>query len=232
MKPPASLSLLIPPQGETRLSILRAFFGQNDGTDEHVFQNFLENYSRELRQLTIGVDPVLRPIKCLATKTHDDIFYVCSVLSAKRSMPRHKVRECLKSRFPGPLNDNLSIDRSIDLSVRLWLMLNVRDEELSVVTPQTPTLHWIDDISLEQFISAQFPPSVTELTMRESRLDPSFTVANLVRICGLQIQWTTSLEDHLRLDRRRNILSVFSFKDFLAGRMRVAKAAVEVGNTR
>ncbi len=232
MKPPTSPSLLVPLQGDTRPSILRAFFGPNYGTDEHLFHNFLENYSRELRQLTIGVDPVLRPITCLATKTHDDIFYVCSVLSAKRSMPRHKIRECLKSRFPGPLNDNLSIDRSIDLSVRLWLMLNVRDEELSVVTPQTPTLHWSDALSLEQFISAHFPLSVTELTMRESRLDPSFTVANLVRICGLQIQWTASLEDHLRLDRRRKILSVFSFKDFLSGRMRAANASVEVGNTR
>jgi hypothetical protein len=34
----------------------------------------------------------------------------------------------------------------------------------------------------------------------------------MVRICGLKIEWTTSLHDHLRLDRRRKALQVFPYK--------------------
>jgi len=34
----------------------------------------------------------------------------------------------------------------------------------------------------------------------------------MVRICGLKVEWTTSLEDHLRLDRRRKAIRVFSYK--------------------
>ncbi|KAH9208022.1 hypothetical protein DL95DRAFT_270646, partial [Leptodontidium sp. 2 PMI_412] len=55
------------------------------------------------------------------------------------------------------------------------------------------------------------------------RLDPSFTVVNMIKICGLQVRWTESLEDHLRLDRRAKVLSIFSQKDFLSGHMQSAK---------
>lgn len=224
MHGPQSPSLLAPLQDDTKNTVVENLFGRIESKrGANGFAKFLENYSRELRQLSMGVDHVSRATSGLAAKTHEDIFHICSTLTAGKSMPRREIRKLLSLRFRRPQEDDLSIDRLIDLTLRLWLMLNVRGDELSILTPQTPALHWDDGFSLEQFISMQFPQSTTELTIRESRLDPSFTAANMVRICSLHIKWTASLEDHLRLDRRRKILSVFPFKDFLVGHLEAVK---------
>lgn len=99
-------------------------------------------------------------------------------------------------------------------------MLNVRDQELAIRTPQKPSIRWTEEQTLSGLIASQFPTSPADaLLVRGVRLDPSFTVVNMIKICGLQVRWTESLEDHLRLDRRAKVLSIFSQKDFLSGHM-------------
>ena len=65
------------------------------------------------------------------------------------------------------------------------------------------------------FIARQFPRSTLQISVRDGRIHPFFTIANMVGICGLKIEWTQSLQDHLRLDRRANVLRVFPYKHCL-----------------
>jgi hypothetical protein len=91
-------------------------------------------------------------------------------------------------------------------------MINVQTAKLRSLTPGTPVVPWHDGSCPATLIQAQFPAADLDITYREGRLHPYFTVANMIRICNLKIQWTDSLADHLRLDRRINTLRVFPHK--------------------
>jgi hypothetical protein len=201
----------------TRLDIINCFFGEASKLESTNLECYFDYYHRELRRLRVGVVPVLSR---LAAKTHHDLLVICRVLLAGRSRARSEIRTDLLSHFQ--TTDRQAVDRSIDLTIRLWLMINIRDSGYSLWTPSQQALYWEECSSLAGFISSQFRSSSTELGFRESRLDPEFTVANMVRICGLNVTWTDSINDHLQLDRRKKLLSVFPFKDFLVGHLNYA----------
>lgn len=211
-------SLLQTPCHETQLAILSNFFQTNRAhhlLDSH--KTYFQYYEAELKRLRIGIAPPLWLVSTLAAKTHKDILHIASTLSEHRCSTRPQIREKLHSRFQD--SDDLALNRSVDLALRLWLMLNVRDRELSVQTLQKPSICWHDDSTLKDFVASQFPVSSWFLEARESRLDPFFTAANMVRICGLKLDWTESLDDHLRLDRRNKVLSIYSYKSCLVSHL-------------
>jgi hypothetical protein len=72
-----------------------------------------------------------------------------------------------------------------------------------------------EGMALRAFLDRLFPRSRWKITAKESRLNPYFTAANMVRINGLKIEWPTSLQDHLRHDRRRKALQVLPYKCYL-----------------
>lgn len=208
------LSLLEKPRDDTKLAILSAFFHTTgDWQIIGSYENYFNYYEDELKRLRIGIATPFWLATRLAAKTHEDILHITGSLAGRTSWTRPQIRKHLRLYF-GDAED-LAIDCSIDLALRLWLMLNVRDTELGVQTLQKPTIQWDDTSTLKDFVASQFPPSNWSLTERKFRLDPFFTAANMVRICGLKLEWTESLEDHLRLDRRAKVLSIYPYKNCL-----------------
>jgi len=138
---------------------------------------------------------------------------VVNLIRSNRDLTRKEVRMKLSQMYPGGKDPGL--DRSIDLAARLWLMINIREQRFQSLRPQTPCISWDEDLTLQRCIDRSFPGSRWKATAKESRLDPYFTPANMVRICGLEVQWTTSLENHLQLNRRHRVLQIFPYKRFL-----------------
>jgi hypothetical protein len=62
---------------------------------------------------------------------------------------------------------------------------------------------------LRDFFANLLPLSKVQLKARESRLSPFFTVAIMVDVCVLKVDWTNSPEDHLFLDRQTTTLWIF-----------------------
>ena len=60
-----------------------------------------------------------------------------------------------------------------------------------------------------------FPMSTIDVGPSQRRLSPDFKLATMMRICGLQLLSTVSLEDHLRLDIEKKVLWVFPCRVFL-----------------
>ncbi len=179
-----------------------------------MFDSYFVYYEAELEILKFGLSPLLSPSSNIAATTHDDIVFIVRTLSNDKASTRPFFRNLIHQRWPDA--NDLALNRSIDLSIRLWLMLNVRE---GLLTPQTPTIQWDDRSTLRDFVVRQFPRAKWQPTARESRLDPYFTAANMVRICGLKLDWTDSLEDHLRLDRRVKTLRVFRYKFCLSAHL-------------
>lgn len=168
--------------------------------------------------LRFGITP---PVPHLNEQTHETVIHAQSIVSELRSEPRSVVRTRL---HPDLGMDELSIDRVMDLTIRLWLMVDVRDDGLSkrLNTPQQFPVRWDEFDSLDKFLADQFPLSITRLDMRQSRLDETFTVAYMVRTCRLRVRWTDNLADHLRmvLGVDAKTLFVFPHKGFLVAHLK------------
>jgi hypothetical protein len=219
----AANSLLGNLTDQVRNEITQAFFGDgHTGYKPDPHGSYFNYYSREVKRLRIGVSSSSWAVSSLAVKTHQDVLSICNLIAAGRNDPKSTIIAKAKAMFPGA--DDLAIDRSVDLTIRLWLMMNAQDDHISLLSPQRPSIRWDNSLSLANFVDKQFPLSVTKLGVRESRLSPSFTVAKMVKLCGLQLEWTDSLEAHLRLDRRSKTLSIFPFKDFLIAHLSLSRS--------
>jgi hypothetical protein len=109
-------------------------------------------------------------------------------------------------------------------------MLNVRQYGRTL-TPDTISLQWNDDDTLSQFVDQQFPEGTEPMTSNAShRVDADFTAVTLREYRKIDIKWTTSLEDHLRLkyDRKEKKarLRVFPFKRILIDHLKQGYASL------
>ena len=157
--------------------------------------------------------------RLLAASNYKDVLQIADVLASAGSRCRVCVRGELRKATVFKDSDDFSLNNSIDLALRLWLMLNIRQIRRNVA-PDTNTLQWNDDDTLSQFVKQQFPEAEEPMTSNAShRVDADFTVVSLREYRGIDVKWTTSLEDHLRLkyDRKKKKarLRVFPFKRIL-----------------
>ena len=204
-------SLTCRPGMQAKIEIGRRFFGQAfQARDLKPFEAYFRYYDSELAMLQLGSSPLSRQSTDLAAKTHDDILFIARTLQQSGTETRPAVRRSILTRFRD--GKDVALNRSIDLTIRLWLSLNVREEAFRLQSPQTPALEWDDASSLQEFLSGLFPKAQWHLQAREGRLHPYFTIANMIKICGLRVEWTDSLEDHLRLDRRQKVVRVYPYK--------------------
>lgn len=204
----------------TKRKIAESFFGILADDDElSCLEPFFNLYNKELRRLRVGITPL---VSGLHTKTHEDLFHIRDIIFKSRTESRSVLRARLQPILV--MEDDISIDRMVDLTIRLWLMVNVRDDSLSMSLwrPQQFSARWDESDSLVQFLAHQFPMSTTKLELKQSRLDMNFTVAYMVRTCRLQVKWTDDLVNHLRLDRGPDLktLSIFPHKAFLVAHLK------------
>ncbi|KAL8702650.1 MAG: hypothetical protein Q9201_004175 [Fulgogasparrea decipioides] len=191
----------------SRLEIAQAFFGQEQ---VDALQKYFVYYHEELGLLHKGISEESWQSKGLAVKTYEDIFHVVSLLRDNGHSRRPQLRQRLAVRFRS--SDDPGLNRSINLAIRLWLMVNIQEPEFGGLRHQTTSVQWDDESTLLAFVQSLFPPSQWPVTAQSSRLGPHFTAAFMQDVCGLSIEWTTSLHDHLRLDRLRKALKIFPYK--------------------
>lgn len=199
------------PGQQARLTIAQAIFLPSlQLRDLSSLDRYFRYYERELGMLKFGKLGQRLSSTDLAIKTHADVLFVVETLRDSENVTKRQVRDRLRVRFADA--DELALNGSIYLSLRLWMMVNVREHSLRLQTPQTPVLMWDDDLPFEEFLDRTFPTARWQIGAKDSRLHPSFTAAFMVEICGLHLEWTDCLADHLRLDRRHKILRIYPHK--------------------
>lgn len=196
-----------------RSAILQVLFKPAWDANLAFLEGFFNYYESELSTLSLGKWSRTTQSPGIAISTHADLLFVVQSIQAGGSSTKTEIRKRLKHRF---LNaDDSALDRSIDLSMRLWLMINIRENRLRLQTPRTPVIVWRDDWTFRHLLDHTFPTPRWELGAKDSRLHPAFTASFMVEVCGLKLEWTDCLADHLRLDRREKVLQVYPHKAFL-----------------
>lgn len=214
-------TLLTEPAEDIELAILNTFFGHgNHDLDHESLKPFLDFYKKEIGELDFGVVPKSSQDHVTIIRTHDDIIHIVDILRVNQDSTRLEIRKLLngdRCRFASASDHETNL--AIDLSLRLWLMLNVRSLETKLPTSSAYSIQWDDTSTLRQFIVAQFPRRRLNLEPKQSRLSHMFTVSFMVKVCGLRIEFTSRLENHLRLVRRYKTLLVYPFKACLTGHL-------------
>jgi hypothetical protein len=214
--PPSAIPICqVPKQPHIKNEIGRKLFGA------YYQPQCYPNYFKYLAQETLDLKwpeklPKQQQVAELAVKTHEELLEVVGLLRKSKSLKRETIRAILDQKFRDnhTLNANrdVSLNRTMDIAIRRWLMINTREEKFKGLGSGGSCVTWNDGLTLEECIESLFPVATWTPTPREGRLSPYFTAANMVNICGLEIKWTTYLENHLYLNRKDKILWVFPFK--------------------
>jgi len=132
------------------------------------------------------------------------------------SCQREILREALRKNPNFEHHSEDSLNKTIDLASRLWLILNSRDDEYA---PGAHSIQWDDGTSLQTFISQQFPKPRILRDLSERMFDfvlpDNFTMVKLKRYSGIKVHWTYDLSGHLDLDKDHRILKVFPLKFYV-----------------
>ncbi|KAH7370959.1 hypothetical protein BKA66DRAFT_444370 [Pyrenochaeta sp. MPI-SDFR-AT-0127] len=143
-------------------------------------------------------------------RTHQDILDVVAAL--KQGQLREDIQKDLRAKLTKSHdNENELIDRCIDLSACLWLMIDFGNIQYGFSGRRQ--LQWGND-SLADCIASSFD-SVPSLGSKGVKLQRVFNARNLYEIAGVEILPTTNLLDHLRLTDDDTKLYVFHHATFL-----------------
>lgn len=111
---------------------------------------------------------------------------------------------------------NDRIIKNMELSVRLWLGINVRFSgvPVGVINPRRRFVYWKKDESLDTMVGSCFSKTVNTVYMG---FELDLSAAKLKRLCRLHIEWTDCLNDHLNLtgDRGKRTLYIYQHKKAL-----------------
>ena len=205
----------------TRSQIIRALFKEALHHSSDELQSYFEYYTQELELLYTGFSSETTLASSLSITRCEDIFYTVKLLQENSGSRKDDIRSLLQASFNS--SDKLSLDGSISLAIRLWLMINAQESEFAGIRLGVTCVRWDDDSTLERFVRDLFPSSHYPVAAQSSRLGPYFTAAFMQNVCGLTIEWTTGLHDHLVLDRRRRALKVFPYKGYLQALLESSK---------
>ncbi|KAF2176937.1 hypothetical protein K469DRAFT_733156 [Zopfia rhizophila CBS 207.26] len=159
----------------------------------------------------------------LGSETVDATIAHVQFLRSHLSQPLSRIIADVSKGF---LNiDKDSIQQLLELSVRIWLTINVNSPSIVIgptMAHEMP-LRWPQSISLASLIGNQFTKDNAGMrSTKRTRLDRSFTASYLVNVCGMTLRWTDTLTDHLRSNASKETLIVYKHKICLVNHLEAA----------
>jgi hypothetical protein len=195
---------------ETKRAVINSLWNQTfTATDFKEIISRTESYFRYCQtQCGLVVN------ECTA-QSYEDIVEIVQVLQAPEAS-REGIKSSLRlSLTSSPtVNSDEILSNTIDLAVRLWLMINIGDFQ-KILMPGRP-ISWSQG-SLQNLITSIFCEK--NVLKERVKLEKLFNAHNLSRIAGIQIVWTSNLADHLRMQDDDTRVAVFHHVFFLENQL-------------
>jgi hypothetical protein len=195
---------------QQKIELIKIFWPHLNDISEDEYGELFKFISETLREY--------RPYaEHFAFKDFPGLFDTIQFLQCHPASTRDEIAAELKSRIFINCSDE-QIIKSMELSVRLWLGLNLpfSGTFVGVVHSRRGYLRkWKGDETLNRMVDSCFEKP-TNAVYTEFELD-DLSAANLERVCLLHIEWTDCLNDHLRLtgNRGKRILFLYQQKSTL-----------------
>ncbi|KAJ9494385.1 hypothetical protein H2202_010168 [Exophiala xenobiotica] len=193
--------------------IWEQFFGT---TVEHIpnptRKPYFDFYKAELSKLRMGQRSKDRALQQLAIRGQREILEIGRILQDHKDSPRKDTLAAVKSILPCDAT-NEAVSRTVELTVRVSLMVDMKRTANSFTSPDEPDRQWNDGQSLAQFVRGLFPRSDDASDAKDRKTNgQTFTAAFLVNVCRLSIVFTNNLGEHLKLERGKRELRIFPLK--------------------
>lgn len=182
------------------------------------------SYTHYFDHLGILISQFNRGHRRLFVDTFEDVVFLVRTLRVHPNLPLSIILQQLWPHFQDI--DERAIKRSLELAIRLWLTININSRPLAwgIVDTYQRALDWSVELSLQDVLEERFArrPSVTAKKL--PLIDGSFTAAYLVDVCGMTLNWTDYLSDHLRPDPNNQVLTVYKHKICLINHLQAPSA--------
>lgn len=182
---------------------------------QNTFDAYFEYYAHQCDLFSIEQSDCLTQSSTRGSHitTHQDIANVADLLAAG-TRDRNAVIQDL--RAPNSVSDDGSSITEDDLAVSInWvarLMTMVDIGKLSYAFSSRKPLLW-ETGSLRDFLAEIFDPRGPDQS--HVRLEKTFNARNLIRLAGVEVEWTNDLASHLSLRDDDTKLLVFHHATFL-----------------
>jgi hypothetical protein len=226
-------SITMSPSNVLKRSILATFLQvSKEEVQVEEYKSYFEYYQKQCRKSGSGLhtrDKLKAHVQDNARFgyvldiTHELVLAVVELIwkRQQRNEPCYRVelQSSLASDEMFAQHSKETVNQAIDLALRLWLALNIRQEgEFS--PGGAKSVQWDSNLPLHEFISHQFPEPrmIIGIGGKDDLTFPrNFTAMNLRRYSGIKVKWTSSLSEHLILDREHRMLKIFPLKRYLQG---------------
>jgi|SRR3569833_911875 len=167
---------------------------------------YFRYYSKQCRQVS--------SIVSIPVNTHTELLRVARSICARCT--HEDIRKELELRYP--CETGIQLNNTLDLAVRLLLMLDVGifDNAYTGRDDITWTGGTIDDFMNTIPVFEGRP----QLPFHDVKLDTQFNARSLERIAGFEVQLTTNLADHLLLREEMKVVTIFHHAAFLEYHLR------------
>ena len=190
---------------------------------EKSYDSFLEYVGHQLSNLYIHQSK-------FAAQDFDPTADLIQTLLQNRDKNRSEIVELIQRVF---LNvDEEAIIRSAELTLRLWLTVNIHSTGTAIgpIQADDTSVDWPAETSLNALLHNQFPKSRHKYPVSHSQqgalIDRDLTVAYLFNVCDIRLHWTNNLIDHLSLDRKRRVLTIYRHKICLVNHARTPETTI------
>ena len=163
-------------------------------------ERILNLYFTELRSGSTGVD---------VNTMHAMVKRSIGVMHAHwPQLTRGQCRQHLATHYPARSRSGL--DEAIDIALRIWLMIDSRDDSVTGYPRR-----WGEDESVQDIVLDRFPWILQHENKNTMRFPRQFRAVDLERISGIVIQWTAFLDEHLWFNDDNRTLKIFNHKAWL-----------------
>jgi hypothetical protein len=186
-------SLAEEPSDLLRRRIVSHFWRRQENlVDLEVYASYFYYYKRACKALHLGISGT--EFDSLSIQAHEDLLEMVDRFPLHNSQPVRKV------------------NNSINFLFRLWLTIRIQEADFS---PAAKTFQWDDTSKIHEFLARNFPEPRSHSTDPGILLESNFTAVNLYRMCGIRVEWTYQLEDHLKYDIENRTVSIYSLSQCL-----------------
>jgi hypothetical protein len=208
-------SLIDAPSCWVQTQIIQHFWKRKeDDIDLESYSSYFQYYDRTCKSLSLGLSN--RELHSLSITTHEDLLEMVDVVwdlsTETPNFDRSQVRAALMKLPCHAGQPPIKINNSINLLLRLWLTMRIQEADFS---PAAKTIQWDDISKIQDFIARIFSEPQGYSIGQEVALESNFTAVNLDRMCGVRVEWTCQLEEHLSFDAENRTVSVYSLSKCL-----------------
>jgi len=136
-----------------------------------------------------------------AIRTHQDIVNIIAHICGNVNTTKTDLLASISAAYPNLQTDQDRLSNSIELAVRLWLMMNITTRSSGEGSDTVATkLPWASSSTLPEVILRFFTAGNVNYVANKKRFPKILTSNNLKKIGGFQIERTDNLLDHLSLE--------------------------------